>query len=169
MSFDRVLPEKISEVNEKWHSPTTAIIVTMFVAMVGAVSESDIFTKYPVPILTTYLNAGAGVAWSDIWDTVFFLLASFAGMLLVFRRKDIYEKSAFKPGKWLIAVLGLAATIGNIYLLYLVGSGYSNAAEPWIFTLFLVVVGAIIYYYYRTKGSRVGVDYATIYAQIPPE
>ena len=41
--------------------------------------------------------------------------------------------------------------------------------EPWIFTVFMLVVGALIYYYYRTKGSRVGVDYATIYAEIPPE
>ncbi len=168
MSFDRVLPEKLSEVNERWHSPTAAIIVTMLVAFIGNFAESDIFMKYPVPILTEYINSGGGVAATDIWDTAFFLLASLAGMLFVFRRKDIYEKSPYKPGKSVIVVLGAIATLANIYLLYLVATGWWFA-EPWIFTLFLLVVGAIIYYYYRSKGSRVGVDYATIYAEIPPE
>jgi amino acid transporter len=170
MSFDRVLPEKLSEVNEKWHSPTNAIIVTMVVAFIGCFSESDILVKYlPDNFITAYINSGGGVTATDIWDTLFFLLSSFAGMLLVFRRKDIYEKSAFKPGRWLVGGIGLIATVANIYLLYLVGTGYGSAMEPWYFTIFLLVVGAIIYYYYRSKGSRVGVDYATIYAEIPPE
>jgi amino acid transporter len=170
MSFDRVLPEKLSEVNERWHSPTNAILVTMIVAFIGCFGESDIFVKYlPGNIITTYINSGGGVAATDIWDTVFFLLSSFAGMLLVIRRNDIYEKSPFKPGRWLVGGIGLIATVANIYLLYLVGTGYGSAMEPWYFTLFLLVVGAIIYYYYRSKGSRVGVDYATIYAEIPPE
>jgi len=168
MSFDRVLPEKLSEVNERWHSPTAAILVTMVVAFIGNFAESDIFVKYPVPILTEYINSGGGVAATDIWDTAFFLLASLAGMLFVFRRKDIYDKSPYKPGKSLVAVIGAIATVANLYLLYLVATGWWFA-EPWIFTLFLLVVGAIIYYYYRSKGSRVGVDYATIYAEIPPE
>jgi amino acid transporter len=170
MSFDRVLPEKLSEVNERWHSPTNAILVTMIVAFIGCFGESDIFVKYlPGNFITAYINSGGGVAATDIWDTIFFLLSSFAGMLLVFKRNDIYEKSPFKPGRWLVAGIGLIATVANIYLLYLVGSGYGSAMEPWYFTIFLLVVGFIIYYYYRSKGSRVGVDYATIYTEIPPE
>jgi APA family basic amino acid/polyamine antiporter len=170
MSFDRVLPEKLSEVNERWHSPTNAILVTMVVAFIGCLSESDILVKYlPGNWITAYLNSAGGVLATDIWDTVFFLVSSLAGMLLVFRRNDIYEKSPYKPGRWLVGGIGLIATLANIYLLYLVGTGYGGALEPWYFTIFLLVVGFIIYYYYRSKGSRVGVDYATIYAEIPPE
>ena len=168
MSFDRVLPEKIAGVNERWHSPTAAIVLTMFVAFIGNFAESDILIKYPIPIVSDYINSGGGVVATDIWDTLFFMLASLAGVLFVFRRKDIYEKSPYKPGKWIIAIIGVIATIANLYLLYLVTIGWL-VPEPWIFTIFLVVVGAIIYYYYRSKGSRVGVDYATIYAEIPPE
>jgi len=168
MSFDRVLPEKLSEVNERWHSPTMAIVATMFVAFIGNFAESDILVKYNVPVLTPYINSGGGVVATDIWDVIFFLLASLAGLLFVFRRKDIYEKSPYKPGTGVVAGIGLIAVISNIYLLYLVASGWL-VPEPWIFTAFLIVVGAIIYYYYRSKGSRVGVDYATIYAEIPPE
>jgi amino acid transporter len=170
MSFDRVLPEKLSEVNERWHSPTNAIMVTMIVAFIGCFSESDILVKYlPSNFITAYINSGGGVLATDIWDTIFFLISSLAGMLLVFRRNDIYEKSPFKPGRWLVGGIGLIATLANVYLLYLVGTGYGSVMEPWYFTIFLLVVGFIIYYYYRTKGSRVGVDYATIYAEIPPE
>ena len=168
MSFDRVLPEKLSQVNEKWHSPTLAIVATMFVAFIGNFAESDIFVKYPIPVITQYINSGGGVTATDIWDTLFFLLASFAGMMFVFRRKDIYDKSPYKPGKWVVAGVGLAATVANIYLLYLVTVGWF-VPEPWIFTVVLAVVGMAIYFYYRSKGSRVGVDYATIYAEIPPE
>jgi len=168
MSFDRVLPEKLSEVNERWHSPTAAILVTMLVAFIGNFAESDILVKYQVPVLSDYINSGGGVVATDIWDTLFFLLASLAGLIFVFKRKDIYEKSPYKPGTSLIAVVAVLATIANIYMLYLVTVGWL-VPEPWIFTVFLVVVGAILYYYYRTKGSRVGVDYATIYAEIPPE
>ena len=168
MSFDRVLPERLSQVNERWHSPTAAIVATMFVAFIGNFAESDFFVKYPVPVLTQYINSGGGVVATDIWDVIFFLLASLAGMLFVFRRKDIYDKSPYKPGKWVVAVIGLIATLANVYLLYLVTTGWL-VPEPWIFTVVLMAVGAIIYYYYRTKGSRVGVDYSTIYAEIPPE
>jgi amino acid transporter len=45
MAFDRVLPEKLSEVNERWHSPTAAIIVTMFVAFIGNFAESDFLSS----------------------------------------------------------------------------------------------------------------------------
>jgi amino acid transporter len=168
MSFDRVLPEKLSQVNEKWHSPTLAIVATMFVAFIGNFAESDIFVKYPIPVITQYINSGGGVTATDIWDTLFFLLASFAGMMFVFRRKDIYDKSPYKPGKMVVAGVGLAATVANIYLLYLVTTGWL-LPEPWIFTVVLAIVGMAIYFYYRSKGSRVGVDYATIYAEIPPE
>jgi amino acid transporter len=168
MSFDRVLPERLSQVNERWHSPTAAIVATMFVAFIGNFAESDIFVKYPIPVVTQYINSGGGVVATDIWDVIFFLLASIAGMLFVFKRKDIYDKSPYKPGKWVVAGVGLIATLANVYLLYLVTTGWL-VPEPWIFTVFLMAVGAIIYYYYRTKGSRVGVDYSTIYAEIPPE
>ena len=169
MSFDRVLPERLSQVNERWHSPTAAIVATMFVAFIGNFAESDILVKYlPGNVITSYINSGGAIVATDIWDSIFFLLASLAGMLFVFRRKDIYDKSPYKPGKWVVAGIGLIATLANVYLLYLVTTGWL-VPEPWIFTVVLLVVGAIIYYYYRTKGSRVGVDYSTIYAEIPPE
>jgi len=168
MAFDRVMPERLADVSERWHSPVTAIFVTMLVAFLGSVSESNIIAGWPV--LGAYFNADACVAWTDIWDTLFFLLSCVAAVFFVMtlRGRNIYEKSAYKPSKTVIGTVGLIATLGNIYLLYLVANGY-RVAEPWIATLILLVSAALVYYYYKGKGSRVGVDYTTIYAEIPPE
>jgi len=175
MAFDRVLPEKLAEVNERWHSPMWAVVITMFVAFIGNFAESDVFPKWlgSDNILSKYINSGGGVVATDIWDTIFFLLASVAGLMFVARRKEIYERSSYKPsigGFPLITLVGLAATIGNLWLLYAITQVYGFAApEPWIFTALLLIVGGVIYAYYRNKGSRIGVDYSTIYAEIPPE
>jgi len=168
MAFDRVMPERLADVSERWHSPVTAIFVTMVVAFIGNLAESDIISGWPV--IGAYINSGGGVVATDIWDTIFFLLACLAGVFFVLtaRGKSIYDKSAYKPSKTVIGAVGLIATLANLYLLYLVAIGYP-IWEPWIFTVVLFVAGAAIYYYYKSKGSRVGVDYTTIYAEIPPE
>jgi amino acid transporter len=178
MAFDRVLPEKLAEVNERWHSPIWAVIFCMLVAFIGNFAESDVFVKWfgSGHILTRFINSGGGVVATDIWDTIFFLLAAIAGLMFVYRRKDIYERSSYKPslgGIPAVTIIGLIATIGNIWMLYAVvapPSGYGiTYPEVWYFTIILLVIGAIIYYYYRSKGSRTGVDYGTIYTEIPPE
>jgi len=178
MAFDRVLPEKLAEVNERWHSPIWAVFFVMLVAFIGNFAESDVFPKWlgSNHIVSRFINSGGGVVATDIWDTIFFLLAAVAGLMFVYRRKDIYERSSYKPsigGIPAITIIGLLATIGNIWLLYAVIAppyGYGTTyPEVWYFTIILLVIGAIIYYYYRNKGTRTGVDYGTIYAEIPPE
>ena len=178
MAFDRVLPEKLAEVNERWHSPIWAVVFVMLVAFIGNFAESDVFPKWlgSNHIVSKFINSGGGVVATDIWDTIFFLLAAVAGLMFVYRRKDIYERSSYKPsigGFPLVTLIGLLATIGNIWMLYAVvapPSGYGiTYPEVWYFTIILLVIGAIIYFYYRSKGTRTGVDYGTIYAEIPPE
>ncbi len=174
MAFDRVLPEKLAEVNERLHSPTNAVLATMFVAFIGVFAESDILVKYlgADNIIAGYINSGGAVLATDIWDTIFFLFAALAGALFIFRKRAIYEASAYKPklaGLPAVTVIGVLAVIGNIWLMYADFQASAAWSEAWYFTLFLIVVGALIYFFYHSKGSRRGVDYSTIYAQIPPE
>jgi len=35
-------------------------------------------------------------------------------------------------------------------------------------TVAILVIGALIYYYYKTKAKRTGVDLTAIYTEIPP-
>ena len=192
MAFDRVLPEKLAEVNERWHTPIYAVLVTVLVAFVGNFAESNVFVD-PKSLLYlgsgnivgTFLNADVGVVATDIWDVLFFLLASLAGLMLVFRKKDIYDKSAYKPsigGLQLVTVVGLIATVTNVWLLWRIALGWpwdfptqydittgGGTWSAWVMTLVIIIVSLILYYYYKSKGSRIGVDYSTIYAEIPPE
>ncbi|MFB0568856.1 MAG: APC family permease [Nitrososphaeria archaeon] len=169
MAFDRVMPERLADVSERWHTPTYAILLTMFVAFIGNMAESDIIAD--VPIIGGYINSGGGVVATDIWDAIFFVLAALSAVFFVWTAKgrSIYEKSAYKPNRALIGALGIIAAVANLYVLYLFYDGWKGIAEPWIFTLILIIVGAIIYFAYKSRGSRVGVDYSTIYAEIPPE
>jgi len=177
MSFDRVVPESLAAVNERFHSPINAIIATMLVAFIGNAAESDIFPAFlgADHVLSRYINSGSGVAATDIWDTMFFLLAAIAGLFFVFRKKgkEIYERSAYKPRSiGVVAVIALIAVVGNIWLSY---AEFSAAAmlypiETWLLTLYVIIVGALVYLYYKyAVGKRAGVDYTTVYAEVPPE
>ena len=187
MAFDRVLPEKLAEVNERWHTPIYAVLVTMIVAFIGNFAESDVLNGWlgSGHIIYKFLNPDGGVAATDIWDSLFFLLCAVAAMIFVFRRKDIYERSPFKAGgPMVVTLIGTIATVANIWFLWQVINGWKWWApgEPWwtvnwdglnwtawVWTLLIIVVSLLVYYYYRTKGKRAGVDYSTIYAEIPPE
>jgi len=183
MAFDRVLPEKLAEVNERWHTPVYAVIVTMIVAFIGNFAESNIFADPASSlylgdgnIVAKFLNDSGGVAATDIWDALFFFLCAVAGMVFVFRRKEIYERSPFKAGgPMVVTTIGAVATIANIWFLWQIVQGWpwdypeGGAWTAWVWTLAIIILSVIVYYYYRTKGQRVGVDYSTIYADIPPE
>jgi len=190
MAFDRILPEKLAEVNERWHTPIYAVLVTVLVAFVGNFAESNVFVDATSKlylgennVLGTFINADFGVVATDIWDVLFFLLASIAGLMFVFRKKDVYERSSYKPsmgGLQLVTLVGLIATVTNIWLLWRISMAWGwdyplmyheggGAWTAWVMTLVLIVVALILYFYYKSKGSRMGVDYSTIYTEIPPE
>jgi amino acid transporter len=192
MAFDRVLPEKLAEVNERWHTPIYAVIVTMIVAFIGNFAESNVFYDSASSlylgsgnVVAKFLNADGGVAATDIWDALFFLLCAVAGLIFVFRRKEIYERSPFKAGgPAVVTLIGAIATGANIWFMWQVINGWKwwaagadwwtvdwdgMAWTAWVWTLAIIIVSLLVYYYYRTKGKRVGVDYSTIYAEIPPE
>jgi len=173
MSFDRVVPESLSAVNERFHSPINAIIFTAAVAIIGNLAESDVLAFLgPDNLLYRYINPGGGVAATDIWDTIFFLLSSLAGVFFVLRArgKAIYERSAFKVGIALTGLIAVIATIGNIWLMYVDFQASATWIEAWWFTAELLIVGALIYLVYKyVVGKAAGVDYTTVYAEVPPE
>ena len=86
------------------------------------------------------------------------------------RGKDIYARSAFKPGIALVGLIAVIATIGNVWLLYADFQASATWTEAWYFTVELLVVGALIYLVYKyVVGKAAGADYTTIYAEVPPE
>ncbi|MFX0183243.1 MAG: APC family permease [Candidatus Hodarchaeota archaeon] len=136
MSFDRSMPEMFAKVDERWHSPTNAIILTTIVACLGAIAQADLFSGEgvgdllfggdPVPILGVVISQNGGIVVTDLLDAVFFTVACIAAILLPTRLKDVYERSPWRPkiaGREAIVVIGWIGLIANIYLdLYLLGA-----------------------------------------------
>jgi amino acid transporter len=175
MAFDRVLPEKLADVNEKWHSPVNAVIATSIAALLGAISESDLLAK--IPFLGQIFSSSGAVQATDLWDIMFFAGVAVACALFPARLPQVYERSAYKQSRLSVQILGWAAAAVNIILGALLifhpnayGFGPGNWGSPnfW-FTVFLIAVGVGLYYWGRSRARRTGADLSTIFAEIPPE
>jgi amino acid transporter len=119
MSFDRALPEAFARVDERWHSPTVAILFCAIVAVFGAFAEAGTFgtSGIYIPILDEIL--GNGITATDLLDGIFFTMACISAIILPSKLKDVYERAAWKPkigGMEAIVVIGIIALIANIYL-----------------------------------------------------
>lgn len=189
MSFDRVMPESLSTVNERFHSPVNATIATGVVGLLGVASESGVFSAgaswNPGGNAMLANIVGTGVGTTDLYDGIFFSLFALATILFPFRKKQIFDRAPWKPGGVAtVVIIGLVAFVGNLYLdyafLFASAGSFNLAALPsssdpfsagfalW-FTIFLIVVGALIYGYYKLRAKTTGVDYGTIFTEIPPE
>jgi APA family basic amino acid/polyamine antiporter len=175
MAFDRVLPERLADVNEKWHSPSNAIIATSVAALLGVVAESNLFAD--IPGIGTILSSGGAVVATDLWDIMFFTGVSISCAVFPNRMPEVFERSAYKQSKTLVQVLGWLSALVNIVLGLLLifhpnayGFGPGNWGSPnfW-FTVALIVIGFIVYTAGKNRATKTGADLSTIFAEIPPE
>ena len=183
MSFDRVLPARLSNINDRFHSPIVAVIATGFVGILGCFSESQIFDAGHTlntagnTVLSQILGSGGGVQITDFYDSFFFTLFTLSLVILPLRasRKQIFDTAPYKPGgKWGMVLLGLAGFGANLFVDYefgvAPGGDFAIGSSPvWyaiIFAVSVAVLGLVIFYVHRL---RKGIAYSTIFAQIPPE
>lgn len=182
MAFDRVLPDWLAAVNERWHSPVNAVVFTGAVALIGCASEAGNFSAGQ----PWYLGHGielifaTGVAATDLWDGVFFTLMALAAFYFPIKKPDVFAKAPFKYSKGTVQLIAALAILGNLWFDYifmtdahgfgLPGSlGSIDGAFPFLFSIALLLIWTAVYYYYRGKSKTTGVDYQTIYQEIPPD
>ena len=175
MSFDRMMPEKFSYVSERWHAPVWSLIITAVFAIPACMAEAN----FPAGA-ATYLGF-AGVVGTDIFDAAFLLMFCISCMLLPLERRDIYDRAAVKHSVGFVVLLGLLATLGAGFCLYIF-----IQQSPWIWSLFTsnastasiassvgflgcIAAGVLLYVYHMYKNSTRGVDMRTLYIAIPPE
>ena len=191
MSFDRVLPAPLANVNDRFHSPINAVIIVGIVAILGCFSESTILdpggTLNPGKnaAIAAILGSGGGVQITDFYDSFFFTLFTLSLIILPLRasRRQIFDTAPYKPGgKWGMLALGLAGFGANLFVDYEFvwpqGSDFGLSQINWasstllsdisavIFTIVVAILGVVVYYIHR---MRRGINYSTIFAQIPPE
>lgn len=182
MAFDRVLPDKLAKVNEKWHSPVNAIIFVSLVAIFGCAAEADLFGKsgiYLGEFIHSIINPGGAIAATDIWDAIFFLVVCIAAFYFPIKKPDIFERSPFRASKTVTQIIAALAIIGNLIALWVFATNEHawnllkidslRAAMPFLFTIFLIALGLGIYLYYSNKAKSTGVELTTIFTEIPPD
>ena len=172
MSFDRLLPEWISRVSERLHTPVNAHVVYFLAS---------------IPVIWLYNNFAYGegdeaVSWASLTLGVtfacgyVFVATALAGALLPYRAKAAYEAS---PGSQytiggfpMVTVIGLlGAAFGIVFLFLFLTNDQLGLTSQLAYT----VVGGVLLFagaWYLIakqlrKSSGINVDYA--FKEIPPE
>lgn len=153
-SFDRFFPEKIAEVNDRWHSPHYAIALTTIGGFLG--------------VIFYY-----GRSWVAAVDTtMLYIFAVMFGCLAAavtpYVRREIYERSIRLEflGVPVMTIAGVIGFAGN-FLLVFVAAQAIPLRDMCVLMLWMTV-GLLIFIGFYAYNLRRGVDVKTIYAEIPP-
>ena len=160
-SIDGVAPERLGDVNERYHSPHWAILVSAVIAEIWLGLFA--FTKLLGPI-----SGFLGFTFS-------FLAVSLTAIVFPFIKRDVFENSpiAWRIGR--VPVISLVGVVSTVFVVYaisriLVDNAYTpNLAFGDIGALVVLVVGAIVFYVARAYRRSQGVNIDQRYKEIPIE
>jgi amino acid transporter len=167
-AFDRLLPERFAEVNERTHSPVPAILLVMglVTAMLAwSVLSTDFFTWLA-------LGVEAGV--------VCVIIVAIAAILFPTRRPDLYQASPANVKFLGFPVFYWVGPLSILVMLFLVWltvtyPGLALAGNPdnlWQIPGFMgmiVVIGLALYYGAKFIRRGQGIDVDLVYKELPPE
>ncbi len=149
-SFDRIVPQFLSKVDSKYGTPYTALITVTIVAIIA--QYLWLFT----PLLNYFVFVVLG------WGIMTFV-ASLAGIILPYRRKELLELAPAVVRKKVLGVpvLAVLAVLSAILSIWLAWVGTEPAVsgltpDAVVFLVGIYVVGVVIYVassiYHRMKG-----------------
>jgi len=167
-AFDRLLPERFADVNERTHSPVPAILLVMGLVtlmLVWSIASTDFSTWLALGVL-------AGV--------VCVVIVAVAAFIFPSRRADLYQSSPANVKLLGIPVLRIVAPLSVLVMLFLVYLTFKypalalagNPDNAWQIPAFMgmiVVIGLVIYYGAKFIRRGQGVDIDLVYRELPPE
>ena len=164
-SFDGVAPRQLATVGERTHAPWLAaiLITAIAITLLALYVFTDFFT-----IVVNYI----------VIFSVAFWLASFAAILLPYRRRDLFDQAPEAVRRTIagIPVITLLG-VGNLVLftLILIASFDTPAfsgptsGRAIAFVVGIYVVGLVLYFVSRAVQKRRGVNLDLLYKEIPPD
>ena len=168
-AFDRLLPEKVAEVDERTGTPTYALLLmvipSVFVAYLFAY---NIWNFQTLTLCSTLVIA------------VTYLGTTISAIILPYTKPDLYKASPIAKynilGIPLITVAGVIFGGFLVFLLYqwlfdpnaLYGIGLSNTSSV-IYMLAMYVLAAVIYFGFKSYRKRSGIDMDKVQSEIPVE
>jgi APA family basic amino acid/polyamine antiporter len=167
-SFDRLIPEKLSEVNERYHSPIPAILLATAIIVVFVFWS--VFSSSFQIILGTIVLAGVLAV----------IIVAIAAIAFPTRRPDLYKASPANIDFLGVPVLYITGVFSIVFFLgiLIVGTQFPAlvmAGDPknawWIPTFFVVIIliGLGLYYIPRQIRKGQGIDIDFVYKELPPE
>jgi amino acid transporter len=168
-AFDRLLPEKVAEVNEKTGTPVNALLMMVV---------PSIFIAYMFNY--NIANFQSLTLASTLVIAVTFLGTTISAIVLPYVKPDMYNASPI--AKYKVLGLPLITVAGVIFggflsfLLYqwlfdpngLYGIGLSNSSSV-IYMLSMYLLAAVIYFGFKSYRKRGGIDMDKVQAEIPVE
>ena len=172
MSLDRLLPDMVSRVSDRFHTPVNAHVI-YFLASIPVIWLYNNFA---------YGEGDAAVSWASLTLGVtfacgyVFVATAVAGALMPFRAKAAYDASPgaryMLGGYPLVTIVGLiGAAFGVVFLFLFLTNDQLGLTSQLAYT---VVGGVLLFsaaWYFVAKAIRrssgINVDYA--FKEIPPE
>ncbi|TRM85725.1 amino acid permease, partial [Sulfolobus sp. A20-N-G8] len=154
LSFDRVLPEKFSNVNKNG-SPVFAHVLDLGLTL-GLLL---------IPVFS--LSAALALYGATILGSLYFLIVSVAGV-----------KVGYKDRNHLLTIAGIVSAGYFAYLTYIAATNpdfgfmQANNTPNLITTSFLIgtlIVSFLIYHIAKISNKRKGIDISLAFKEIPPE
>jgi amino acid transporter len=166
-AFDRLLPAKLADVNERTHSPIPAILTVM--ALVTAM----LIWSITATTFQTWLALGVLAGVVCVW------IVSVAAFVFPDRRPDLYRASPANV-TWLgIPVLKIVAPLSFLVMTFLVyltleypALAIGTSDHWWYVPAFMggvTVFGLAVYYIAKYVRRAQGINVDLVYKELPPE
>jgi amino acid transporter len=161
-SFDRLAPDGVGYVSDRYHTPVTAIVITVIVSLIFLYLY--VYTTF---FATLIFIMAAAIAW---------FITTVTGVFFPYRVKDIYEKSPASQYKIagipLMSVINFVASLGLLLMIVLLwndplAAGHDPKSVGTIIGVF--ALGIILYYVMKWLRKRRGIDVTLAFKEIPIE
>lgn len=163
-SFDRLLPEKVSEVHPRTHSPVVAVVAITVLAAGSVVLIA--------------LNPNLTFVVGLLGLTATYLLVSIAGIAFPVRQREVFESSPFNRRVGGVPLMSIVAATSTVFMIGMITILLldKNSGTSWALNSFRVLLcigilaaGFIAYYVIKAIQKSRGVDIDLAYREIPPE
>jgi amino acid transporter len=161
-AFDRVLPDKMASVSEKFHTP----LYSTLAVMVGAIVASAFMAYSP--------KASEFATLSFTMFSFGFIIPAIAGIVLPYRRKQLYETAFVAKKTYLLPILswlGLGSCVYLIYSVYLSTHTGALPIDSFSMTMYgtIYLTGMLIFVAAYIRNQRRGLSLDLVFKEIPPE
>ncbi len=160
-SFDRIAPEKLSYVSERFRTPVINAVLIFILAQIFLA----LYCTFPWLTMVSSIFALAIIA----------IFVGLAGIVFPFRRPEIFERSpvAWKiggiPALSIIALLDVLVGLFVSYFYLTEDTLAANAPESLWMIFIIFLVGFIIFWIAKLYRKAQGIDVELAFKEIPPE